>query len=180
MDVETSKEKIGIVETHSYACSVKKGGECDSYPNTPTKEQFPKKLRSEPSMSQLQDNIVRILTAKIKESADDIMNLMKKNTITIVNLKKSIDFNAEEIITLKQQNATLKIQVAKQEKKLTEMESKVNENDRYSRRWNLRIYGIAEKSDENIRARVKDILQGNSPGGRAKCCRFSGCSAPPG
>lgn len=76
MDVETSKEKRGIVETHSYACSVKKGGECDSYPNTPTKEQLPKKLRSEPSMSQLQDNIVRILTAKIKESTDNIMNLV--------------------------------------------------------------------------------------------------------
>jgi hypothetical protein len=45
---------------------------------------------------------------------------------------------------LKQQNATLKIQVAKQEKKLTEMESKVNENDWYksekesSNLWNSR------------------------------------------
>ena len=74
MDVETSKEKRGIVETHSYACSVKKGDECDSYPNTPTKEQLPKKLRSEPSMSKLQHNIVHILTAKIKESADNIMD----------------------------------------------------------------------------------------------------------
>ena len=73
MDVETSKEKRGIVETHSYACSVKTRGECDSYQNTPTKDQLPKKLRSEPSLSQLQDNIVRILTANIKGSADDIM-----------------------------------------------------------------------------------------------------------
>lgn len=141
----------------------KKGGECDSYPNTPTKDQLPKKLRSEPSMSQLQDNIVSILTAKIKESADDIMDLVKKNTISIVSLKKSIDFNAEEVKTLKQQNATLKIQVAKQEKKLTEIESKVNENDRYSRRWNLRIYGLAEKSDENIKARVKNICRALVP-----------------
>ncbi|XP_071196031.1 uncharacterized protein [Salvelinus alpinus] len=47
-----------------------------------------------------------------------------------VTKDKSIDFSAEEVKTLKQQNATLNIQVAKQEKKLTEMESKVNENDR--------------------------------------------------
>lgn len=134
----------------------KKGGKCDSYPNTATKEQLSKKLRSEPSLSQLQDNIVGILTVKIKESADDIMDLVKKNTVSIVNLKKAIDFSADEVKTLKQQNATLNIQVAKQEQKLTEMESKVNTNDRYGRRWNLRIYAIAEKSDENIEARVKD------------------------
>ena len=76
---------------------------------------------------------------------------------------KSIDFSAVEVKTPKQQNATLNIQVAKQEKKLTEMESKVNENDRYSQRWSLRIYGKAEKSDENIKARVKNICRAIVP-----------------
>jgi hypothetical protein len=32
-----------------------------------------------------------------------------------------------------------------------------------SRRRNLRIYGIAEKSDENIKARVKDICRAIVP-----------------
>ena len=43
------------------------------------------------------------------------------------------------------------------------MESKVNENDRYGRRWNLRLYGIAEISEENINARVKDICRAIVP-----------------
>ena len=86
-----------------------------------------------------------------------------KRTLSIVNLKKAIDFNAEEVNTLKQQNATLKTQVANQEKKLTEMESKVNKTDWYSRRWLLRSYGITERSDENIKTKAKDICRAIVP-----------------
>ncbi len=39
------------------------------------------------------------------------------------------------------------------------MEQKINDAERYSRHWNLRLYMRNEKSDENIKATVKDICR---------------------
>lgn len=46
MDVEVQKmtEKRLNDDLHSYSCRSKKGGECDSFPNTPSKTRPPKKL----------------------------------------------------------------------------------------------------------------------------------------
>ncbi len=41
--------------------------------------------------------------------------------------------------------------------KISELEQKLNETERYQRRWNLRLYGIPEQSDENIKLKVSNI-----------------------
>ncbi len=62
-----AKEKRQILEAHSYACKVKDGGDCNSDPNTSTKH-VKKKTKTnegkETSLSELQENIIRILTEK--------------------------------------------------------------------------------------------------------------------
>ncbi len=69
-----------------YACKVKDGGDCNSDLNTPTKH-FKKKTKTnegnEPSLSELQENIIRILTAKIVERADQTDMAVKQNTLQI-------------------------------------------------------------------------------------------------
>ncbi len=52
---------------------------------------------------------------------------------------------------------TLQIEGIK--KSLDSLEQRINDAERYSRLWNLRLYGVHEKSDENIKATVKDICR---------------------
>lgn len=58
----------------------------DSVPNTPN----PKRERREPTPSELQENIVRILSGKINERADGLEEMIKRNTVSIEALKKKI------------------------------------------------------------------------------------------
>lgn len=49
------------------------------------------------------------------------------------------------------------MRVEQMQKKVNEMEQKLNDADRYSRRYNLRVYGVAEEWEENIKVEVKEI-----------------------
>lgn len=157
-----AKEKRQLQDAHSYACKAKDGGNCTSDPNTPIK-QSKKKSRTnegnEPSLSELQENIIRILTAKIDERADQTDRAVQQNTLQIEGIKKSLDSCHQDVADLKNENACLKVQCTEFQKKITEMEQKINDSERYNRRWNLRLYGLREKSDENIKETVKDTCR---------------------
>lgn len=92
----TIKDKRTNQDMHSYSCKAYKesDGTCDSSPNTPDKK-LPKKARkeqmnvsSEPSLAELQDNVIRVITAKINERADQTDEAVKHNTMQIEGLKK--------------------------------------------------------------------------------------------
>ncbi len=129
---------------------------CDSNQDTPVKPQQ-KKSRGDISLTELQDNIIVALTSKIKESADDLGKMISKNTVSIEGLKKSIDFVFEEVNALKTDMKSCKSTVNLNNTKISELEQKLNESERYQRRWNLRLYGIPEQSDENIKLKVSNI-----------------------
>ncbi len=42
-------------------------------------------------------------------------------------------------------------------KKMSEIDSRLNDVERYKRRWHLRLYGLAERASEDIKAQVGDI-----------------------
>ncbi|CAM4639446.1 unnamed protein product [Leuciscus chuanchicus] len=99
MEVETVKEKRNFSDTHSYACKVKNGGSCDSCPNTPSKNQPSKRHKnvvasaakeSKLSLSEVQENIIRILSEKINERSDQIERMVKENSSNIEALGKSL------------------------------------------------------------------------------------------
>ncbi len=129
---------------------------CDSNQDTPVKPQQ-KKSRGDISLTELQDNIIVALTSKIKESADDLGKMISKNTVGIEGLKKSIDFVFEEVNALKTDVKNCKSTVNLNNTKISELEQKLKETERYQRRWNLRLYGIPEQSDENIKLKVSNI-----------------------
>ncbi|MGL4645788.1 MAG: hypothetical protein ACRCVL_01525 [Cetobacterium sp.] len=44
-------------------------------------------------------------------------------------------------------------------KKIQVMEQKLNDAERYNRRWNLRPYGVVERSEEDVKAVVKELCR---------------------
>lgn len=172
MEVNTVKDKRVIQDTHSYSCKAYKDGNgvCDSSPNTPDKKLSKKarkeqiQVNSDPSLTEIQDNIIRVISAKINERADITDEAVKHNTMQIEGLKKSLEFCHQEVVDLKKENATMKIRVEEMQKKVSEMEQKVNDTDRYSRRYNLRIYGMKEEREENVKAKVETICRPVIPG----------------
>lgn len=172
MEVVTIKDKRVIQDTHSYSCKAYKenDGTCDSNPNTPDKKLSKKarkeqrQVNSEPSLAELQDNVIRVITAKINERADQTDEAVKHNAMQIEGLKKSLDFCHQEVVDLKKENTIMKMRVEQMQKEVTELEQKVNDADRYSRRYNLRVYGVAEEREENVKVKVKEICRAAIPG----------------
>lgn len=167
MEIEFTREKRSLDITHSYASNLKNSGDY-SGPETSIKTGTVKKkaklnMENEPRLSLLdvQENIIRVLTTKtdeINSNMNDIKKLVNKNTMEIEGLKKSVDHSFLEVTDLKTENAALKSRCQNLEKKVEDLDKKVNEVDAYSRRMNLKLYGIPEGTGENIRSKVMNIL----------------------
>lgn len=125
----------------------------DSLPSTP----LPKRGKTEPSLSEMQDNIVRLLSEKINQCADGLENMIRQNTVSIEALKKTSEFLFKEVNDMKNDVQVLKKSRTEYETKMAELIDKVNEAERYQRRWNLRLYGLMETEDENLKQKVREI-----------------------
>lgn len=168
MEVDTIKEKRSFNETHSYACKVKSGGSCESCPNTPSKNQPPKRHKNivdssakqtELSLNDVQENIIRILSEKINERSDQLERMVKENSSNIEALGKSLTSVHDDVMVLQKENEMLKNANALLEKKVKEMNTKSNDQERYSRRWCLRLYGLSEQTNENMKMRVMEVCK---------------------
>lgn len=178
MEVVANKEKRTAREIHSYECQASNFEECVSSPNTPTKPQMKKARGNEeqPSLLELQDTIISAVIDKINERADQTDKAVHYNTVQIDGLKKSLDFCHKEVADLKKQNSILKASCETLQRKVSEMETKVNESDRYSRRQNLRLHGIPEREDDNLKSRVQEVCRAvlsagevGADGGNRRC-----------
>ncbi|CAM4674148.1 unnamed protein product [Leuciscus chuanchicus] len=162
METESAKEKRCINDLHSYSCKVVEGGNCNTNPNSPVKRP-PQKAKNdggnELSLTEMQENIIRILTAKTDEPSDQIDMAVKQSTLQIEGLKKSLDNCYPDISDLKKESACLKHRAFESQKKIHEMEQKLNDAERYNRRWNLRLYGSPERPEEDVKAVVKEICK---------------------
>lgn len=134
----------------------------DSDLDTPVKPQQ-KRSRDDISLTELQDNVIAALTSKIKESADDLGKMITSNTVSIEALKKSIDFVFEEVNALKTDMKSCKSTTNLNSTKIHELEQRLNDAERYQRRWNLRLYGIPEHPEEDITHKVIGICLSVAP-----------------
>lgn len=163
------RDKRNVKEMHSYSCRADSGDECISSPNTPMKHTAKKsksnwiESEEQPSLYELQNTIISAVVEKINERADKTDKAVHYNSVQIDGLKKSLDFCLQEVADLKKQNVTLKNSCETLKKKVDDLEQKVNETDRYSRRHNLRLHGVPEKDDANIKAQVQDICRAVLP-----------------
>lgn len=88
-----------------------------------------------------------MLTQKVDDQTQRFLRFEKMigaNSVAIDKNKKDISDLQSQVMHLKKENATLK--------------SACEEQSRYKRRWNLRLIGLPEKDDENVRETVIGIL----------------------
>lgn len=74
-----------VTEFHSYSAA---NADVTPLPESNSSTPNPKKVRSEPSLLELQDNIVRMVSAKIRESTDSLAQMITRNTSSINDLKE--------------------------------------------------------------------------------------------
>ncbi|KAL0147895.1 hypothetical protein M9458_056772, partial [Cirrhinus mrigala] len=135
----------------------------DSSHITPTKGSEIKKLKSD---DEEVSNVVLLqaitaLTARFDtqdRKMEDLMDQMQKNSAMIAEISKAVEFNAAEIKDCKRENAEINKEIAKLNKTDIELGNILVEMERYKRRWNLRINGLQEESDEDSRREVCGLI----------------------
>lgn len=133
-------------------------------PITPSKSPAPKKMLYATGSEQTNTNdIIASLSALINTRSDNIESMVSANALKIEGLKKTIDFVCAEIKDVKSKVCTLEVKMAKEEKRVDTCRQMVSELERYSRRWNLRLYGVEESEKENIRKKAIEVCQAVLP-----------------
>lgn len=126
-------------------------------PDTPTNSPAPKKINSgqaEPSLYDLQMTILKT----VNDRADELAKLISSNAADIKELKTSLEFAHEEIVEIKTENAAMKKLCGKQQMEITSLQERITDAERYRRRWSLRLYGLQEQENKNLKQRVADIF----------------------
>lgn len=133
-------------------------------PVTPSKSPASKKIMYSVGSEQANSNdIIASLSALINTRSDNIESMVSTNALKIEGLKKTIDFVCAEIKDVKSKVCTLEVKMAKEEKRIDTCQQRVSELERYSRRWNLRLYGVEESEKENVRKKAIEICQAVLP-----------------
>lgn len=123
----------------------------------------PKKTQKELSLRELQVNIIDAVSAKINERADGLEKMIRENTSKIVDLETSLNHAYKSIEELKPANTATSEKCTSQEKTITDMQERLSEAERFRRRWGLRLYGVPENQDENVKRLVRDICNRVAP-----------------
>lgn len=118
-----------------------------------------------------QDNIViTTLSQLIKEQADSIKILVSENSkkidgnaLKIEGLKKTVDFVCSEVKEAQQRVKNVDGRLKEEEKKVAALQTHVCELETYSRRWNLKVYGVAENTAENVKEKVTELCRNILP-----------------
>ena len=174
-DDANSAEATSSQREHDYAMDVEltASGEkrsldvmSDSPPLTPSKGAHTRKISKQiPSATDVMEAILalhsRFDTQEIKMA--EINTKMTQNAVMIANITRSIEFNAEEVKECKEKVAVLETKVSVLRKEVDELTERSREQDRYKRRWNLRIKGMREKMEENTRQDVIRLLGDIAP-----------------
>lgn len=121
-------------------------------PVTPTMSPDPKKQRPE-------DN------AAGGTSNEDILKAVMELTNRFVTLEQKLSRNTDAITAVCDQLKGVEIQVQKNVKQVKEgteqvckLQQRSDDAERYSRRWNLRLYGMKETAGENIRVDIMKLF----------------------
>lgn len=127
-------------------------------PTTPTKPSNPpsKVIVSEKSESDLSTLMEAI--NKLTVRFDEFGVQLRQNSVMMASLAKVVEVNSADIKDCNAKLCELQKIVPTLEKENAELKERVVEQERYKRRWNLKIQGLKEKSDENTRNEVLAIL----------------------
>lgn len=96
----------------------------------------------------------------MKEAIDE-------NSRQITNVKETIEFMSTEVNNLKSKHGVMESKMGQMEQRVMEQERRLAHLESYSRRWNLRIYGIPEK-EKDVRGEVIQVCQRLLPDDKKK------------
>lgn len=162
-----SKDSPDQTNMHPYA---RKGDNCliplpESEPCTPDS----KRSRPEPTLGEVQDNIVKILVEKMSQNTAVLNQEIQQNRECVNSLKEATEFLFQELKDVKAVISYIKTMGEDLQKRITELEDKLNDTERYQRRWNLRLYGLAEQEGEDVKSRVVEICRSVIPENEEAC-----------
>lgn len=163
------KDSLEHMEVHLYA----RKNDAGTYP-IPLPESEPctpdsKRSRPEPTLGEVQDNIVKILVEKMSQNTDVLNQEIKQNRECVNSLKEATEYLFQELKDVKSDISNMKTTSEDHQKRITELEDKLNETERYQRRWNLRLYGLGEEEGEDVKARVVQICRSVIPDNEDAC-----------
>lgn len=135
----------------------------DSSHFTPTKIHTSKKLKSQEeditNATLLQ--AITSLNARFDsqdKKLEELANQMRNNSIMIAETSKAVEFNSAEIKDCKEKCKELSRSVMGLTTAHNDLEGRTSDLERYKKRWNLRINGMKEKSEEDPRREVLDLF----------------------
>lgn len=88
---------------------------------------------------------------------------MSGNTERIDELSKKVDTAFAEIKEMENKMCKMEGRMLALEKPVKMLEQRMDEMESYSRRWNLRLYGVSEGKDENVRLQAIKICKAVLP-----------------
>lgn len=102
---------------------------------------------------------------KLEDKLEDINHQIKENSRIIGSLTTAMEFHASELKDCKSRVTFLEEKVVALEKENATLKESQTDQERYSRRWYLRIKGMEEVMNENTREEVIKLLQKVEPHG---------------
>lgn len=109
-----------------------------------------KKGKKEPTPSEMQDNIVRLVAEKIAEHTSGIAKDVKE-------LKQDSQAMVKDIQEVIQKIQTIEETTTAHEGRIALLEEKLNDMERQHRRQNLRLHGLSEMEGEDVKKRIINI-----------------------
>lgn len=148
---------------HGYAMDVTAGTAKRKSPNTPTKPNTPP---NKVIVANQNDSELAALTeaiGKLSVRFDDFAVQLRQNSVMMASLTKIVEVNSADIKDCSTKLRDLEKLVPDLVKENADLKERVVEQERYKRRWNLKIQGLKEKQDENTRKEVLEILAKIAP-----------------
>ncbi|RXN24335.1 macrophage mannose receptor 1-like protein [Labeo rohita] len=100
----------------------------ESEPSTPDS----KRSRPEPTLAEVQDNIVKILVEKMSQNTAVLNQEIKQNRECVNSLKEATEYLFKELKDVKADISNMKTMGEDHQKRITELEDKLNEKERSS------------------------------------------------
>lgn len=165
--IASGEEGDESIDTMEIEVSSAKDVRQKTMPHTPLKSPGPKRVKAvqEKENDDISTSVlyaaIQSLSRKFDENSEYIRAFefqLKVNTDAIVKISESLDANTTALKGVKEDVVNLKSQVTHLQKENEVLKQKCVEHDRYKRRWCLRLNGVPEREDENVRSVVIDIL----------------------
>lgn len=135
--------------------------ELASLPNSAssTPEAKKSKMEADLSLHELQENLMRA----INQNTEKIMERINRNATSIDQINEQMNSLLKDMGDTKNNVEEMRGKLSVYENRIKDLEEKVDDQERYHRQWNLRLFGLPEKEGENLMKSVAEICYEVAP-----------------